>query len=198
MSLASNQIKASIAKPYSNPPRPETDPTLMVAKVAEAKKAKRAGKSAAKSALVGNEEHPELNTEFLHKLIGFHLRRAMMELRRNFQQASDGKIRPALSGLMHLVASNHGASQVELSRVLHINKATLVALLDSAEASGWLKRERSDSDRRRHEVIMTPKGEKVVAKLAAQTIRSEEKFRRRFTDQELATLIEYLQRIYAK
>ena len=143
------------------------------------------------------EEQPELNTEFLQKLIGFHLRRAMMELRSNFQHASEDRIRPALAGLMQLVASNHGASQVELSKVLHINKATLVALIDSAESAGWLKRERSNTDRRRHEVTMTPKGEKVVAKLAAQTIRSEEKFRRRFTDQELTTLIEYLQRIYS-
>jgi DNA-binding MarR family transcriptional regulator len=180
-----------------------------VAKVAEAQKAKRPGKNTGKSAaknakknakknvLGGKQVQPELNTEFLHKLIGFHLRRAMMVLRSNFQHASEGKIRPALSGLMQLVASNHGASQVELSKVLHINKATLVALIDSAESAGWLKRERSDSDRRRHEVVLTPKGEKVVAKLATQTIRSEEKFRRRFTDQELATLIEYLQRIYS-
>lgn len=193
-------------------PRPENNTILMVAKVAEVQKAKRAGKSAAKSApknasegasksapksgLGGEEEQPELNTEFLEKLIGFHLRRAMMVLRSNFQHASDGKIRPALSGLMQLVASNHGASQVELSKVLHINKATLVALIDTAESEGWLKRERSSADRRRHEVVMTPKGKKVVARLATQTIRSEEKFRRRFTDQEMATLIEYLQRIY--
>ena len=177
--------------------------------MAEAQKSKRPRKNAAKNAaksapknaqiqaLGGKEEQQELNTEFLHKLIGFHLRRAMMELRSNFQHASEDRIRPALVGLMQLVASNHGASQVELSKVLHINKATLVALIDSAESAGWLKRERSNTDRRRHEVIMTPKGEKVVAKLAAQTIRSEEKFRRRFTDQELSTLIEYLQRIYA-
>jgi DNA-binding MarR family transcriptional regulator len=95
-----------------------------------------------------------------------------------------------------VVASNHGASQIELSKVLHINKATLVALIDSAESAGWLKRQRSGSDRRRHEVVMTPLGEKVVAKLATQTVRSEEKFRRRFTDREWATLIKYLQRIY--
>jgi DNA-binding MarR family transcriptional regulator len=165
----------------------------MVANVAVSQEAKRARKGT----LSAKQDQPELNTEFVHKLIGFHLRRAMMELRSNFQQASDGKIRPALAGLMQLVASNHGASQVELSRVLHINKATLVALIDSAESAGWLKRERSSTDRRRHEVVMTPAGKKVVAKLAAQTMRSEEKFRRRFTDKELATLIEYLQRIYS-
>jgi DNA-binding MarR family transcriptional regulator len=45
---------------------------------------------------------------------------------------------------------------------------------------------------------MTPKGEEVVKQLAAQTIRIEKKFRSRFTERELAQLVEYLQRIYRK
>ena len=57
----------------------------------------------------------------------------MAELRRNYQHASGGKVRPALSSLLQLVASNHAASQVKLSRALHIDKATLVALIDTAE-----------------------------------------------------------------
>jgi DNA-binding MarR family transcriptional regulator len=187
-----NQSKAVVAETQFNSSGLESDSILMVEDVADAQKPKRPGKSVLRE----KQDQPELNGEFVQKLIGFHLRRAMMELRNNFQHASDGKIRPALSSLMQVVASNHGASQVELSKVLHINKATLVALIDSAESAGWLKRQRSGSDRRRHEVVMTPLGEKVVAKLATQTVRSEEKFRRRFTDREWATLIKYLQRIY--
>jgi DNA-binding MarR family transcriptional regulator len=164
----------------------------MVKKSTKARKAKSTGKRT----MSEKHEQSGLNTEFLQKLVGFHLRRAMMELRNNFQHSSDGNIRPALSSLVQLVAANHGSSQVELSKALHIDKATLVALIDSAESEGWLKRKPSSKDRRRHEVIMTPKGKKIAEQLAAQTIRSEEKFRRRFTDQELANLIEYLQRIY--
>ena len=149
-----------------------------------------AGKSAVK-----HKQHA-LNTDVLESLIGFHVRRAMAELRRNYQHASGGKVRPALSSLLQLVASNHGASQVKLSRALHIDKATLVALIDTAESAGWLKRQRSSTDRRCHEVVMTPKGEEIVKQLATQTIRIEKKFRSRFTESELAQLVEYLQRIY--
>jgi DNA-binding MarR family transcriptional regulator len=148
-----------------------------------------------------NAEHRQasLNSDVLETLIGFHIRRAMMELRRNYyRHAVDDKIRPGLSSLLQLVASNHGASQVQLSKALHIDKATLVALIDSAESVGWLKRQRSNTDRRCHEVILTPKGEEVVARLTVQTMRNEKKFRSRFTEQELTQLVEYLQRIYRK
>jgi hypothetical protein len=79
---------------------------------------------------------PALNSDVLETLIGFHIRRAMMELRRSYyRHAVDDKIRPGLSSLLQLVASNHGASQVQLSKALHIDKATLVALIDSAEST---------------------------------------------------------------
>jgi len=164
-------------------------------KVADNQKATGTRKRAASV----KHKQPPLNTDVLESLIGFHVRRAMAELRRSYyRHAGDGKIRPGLASLLRLVASNHGASQVQLSKALHIDKATLVALIDSAESAGWLKRQRSNIDRRYHEVIITPAGEKVVAQLAVQTIRNEKKFRSRFTEQELTMLIEYLQRIYRK
>jgi DNA-binding MarR family transcriptional regulator len=81
---------------------------------------------------------------------------------------------------------------------LQIDKATLVSLIDTAEDKGWLIRQRSTVDRRKHEVIPTAEGEKVAAELARQTMKNEKKFHARFTDEELARLIEYLERIYSK
>jgi len=50
-------------------------------------------------------KQPPLNTNVLEALLGFHVRRAMAALRRNCQHASSGKIRPALSSLLQLVAA---------------------------------------------------------------------------------------------
>jgi DNA-binding MarR family transcriptional regulator len=99
---------------------------------------------------------------------------------------------------MQLIAANRSASQAELAQALSIDKATLVALIDKAESAGWLSRQRAQEDRRRHELVLTPKGQEKVRKLARQTNQFEQRFRARFTEQELARLMEYLERIYRR
>lgn len=132
-------------------------------------------------------------------LIGFHIRLAMLAMRRSFfQHVGDGAIRPGLSSLLQLVASNRGVSQTELSAALGIDKATIVSLIDDAESQGWISRKRATDDRRKHELVLTAKGKRAAARLAKQTREHEQKFRDRFSEQELETFIEYLQRIYSQ
>jgi hypothetical protein len=95
----------------------------------------------------------------LDELLGFHLRLASLELRRNFtKHVGDGDIRPGLASLLLFVADNPRASQKAASGALHVDKASLVPLLNTAETAGWLKRARSKADRRRHELTLTPSG----------------------------------------
>lgn len=165
----------------------------MIKKIATKKKPTRKRKSTAAKKPVP----AAIDMSALSPLIGYHLRRAMATLIRSYNKnVHGGKIRPGLASLVELVATNHGASQVDLSRALQVDKATLVALIDTAEHNGWLRRQRSTIDRRRHEVIVTPKGEKVAADLNSETRKNERQYQKLFTEQELANLIEYLQRIY--
>jgi DNA-binding MarR family transcriptional regulator len=144
-----------------------------------------------------NRRRPSLDTKSLDVLLGFHTRLAMMEIRRSYlRHVGHGEVRPGLASLLQLVAANPGASQIEISRAMHIDKASLVSLLDKAESAGWLNRERSEEDRRRHELVLSPTGEKMAAKLRRQTLRHEEKFLKRFSASELKQLVAYLRRIY--
>lgn len=121
----------------------------------------------------------------------------MMELRRSFfRHVGDGGVRPGIASLLQLVAANPGASQVELSRAMHVDKASLVALLDKAEGAGWLKRARSKADRRRHELHLTQAGQEAAEKIRLQMQRFEKKYLDRFAPEELAELVDYLRRIY--
>lgn len=132
-------------------------------------------------------------------LIGFHLRLALLELRRSFSQhVGEGAIRPGLASLLQLAATNPGFSQTELADALGVDKASLVALVSDAESEGWVRRRRAAADRRRYHVVVTAKGKQMAAKLAKQTLEHERKFRDRFSERELDTLIAYLRRIYAK
>jgi DNA-binding MarR family transcriptional regulator len=164
--------------------------------------AKRPGKpakkkSATKKAARKVKRRPSIDSEPLDGLLGYHLRLATMELRRSFlRHVADGDVHPGLASLLQLVAANPGASQVELSRVMHIDKASLVSLLDKAEASGWLQRVRSKEDRRRHELALLPAGEKMAASLRKQALRHEKKYVDRFSTDELERMVDYLRRIY--
>ena len=154
-------------------------------------------KTRKKSARKTTRRRQHIDTMALDGLLGFHIRLAMMELRRSFfEHVGDGSVRPGLASLLQLVAANPGASQVELSREMHIDKASQVSLLDQAESAGWLIRTRSKEDRRRHELKLTPKGEAMAAKIRKQTMRHEKKYVDRFSPEELKQLVEYLHRIY--
>ena len=144
-----------------------------------------------------NGTRPAVNTDVLTGLLGFRVRLAMTELRRSYLKnvAGDG-VRPGFASLLQLIAVNPNASQAELAEALHLDKATLVALIDKAESAGWLSRQRAREDRRRHELVLTLRGMEKVRKLARQTDQFDKKFRTRFTARELAQLMEYLERIY--
>ena len=130
-------------------------------------------------------------------LLGFHLRLAMMELRRSFLiHVGGGDIRAGLATLLQLIAGNPGASQTDVSRAMHVDKASLVSLLDEAESAGWLKRVRSKEDRRRHELRLTALGKATAMELRNQTLGHEKKYKEQFTREELGQLVEFLKRIY--
>lgn len=131
-------------------------------------------------------------------LIGFHVRLALLALRRSFiQHVGEGTIRPGLASLLQLAVTHPHYSQTELAAELGMDKASLVALMRDAETHGWIRRRQSATDRRRYEVVVTAKGKRAAAKLAEQTLEHEQRFRERFSDREFAQLVEYLQRIYA-
>ena len=142
---------------------------------------------------------PTVNTDVLTGLLGFRMRLAMTELRRSYlRNVGDGGVRPGLASLLQLIAMNRSASQAELADALHLDKATLVALIDKAESAGWLSRQRAQEDRRRHELVLTQKGVEKVRNLSRQTDQFDKKFRSRFTTKELAQLMDYLERIYSR
>lgn len=173
------------------------DVTAMAEKSARRATKTTGTKGAAVKKSAKKTRRPPIDMEPLDALLGYHIRLAMMELRRSFfRHVAEGGVRPGLASLLQLVAANRGASQVELSRAMHIDKASLVSLLDQAEAAGWLRRVISKEDRRRHELALTPTGEQTAATLRKQSLRHEKKYVDRFSASELEQMVEYLRRIY--
>jgi len=137
-----------------------------------------------------------VSLDHLPELLGYNLRRAQIEMWRDFlQTVGDGEIRPGLYSLILLVGGNPGIAQIELANYLGVDKASIVALIDRLEDAGWLLRKRSTEDRRRHGIFLTPAGIKKLAQLKREVHAHDKRFSDRFTPAEYSQLIEYLQRV---
>lgn len=76
--------------------------------------------------------------------------------------------------LMHL-ARKGGMTQTELAELLEVEGPTLVRLLDGLEAQGLIERRPVEGDRRAKQIVLTPEGQELAAKVTrlANDVREE-------------------------
>lgn len=63
-------------------------------------------------------------------------------------------------GVLNVLDAAGKQSQADLTDALRVDKTTMVGLLNDLEAVGFVERQRSPEDRRRHDVVMTPLGKR--------------------------------------
>jgi len=146
---------------------------------------------------MASASNASIGLDVLPNLLGFNVRRAQIELWRDFgATVSGGEVRPGLFSLLLLVGANPGIAQIDLANQLSVDKASIVALIDRLEEAGWVVRKRSTEDRRRQEIFTTLVGVKTLAQLKREVQEHDAKFCSLYTADELTTFIEFLQRIY--
>lgn len=139
-----------------------------------------------------------IDTDILHTLLGYNIRRAQIVLWRDFAlTVAEGEIRPGMFSALALVHANPGIAQVELSSELGIDKASMVALIDRLEDAGWILRTRSSEDRRRQGITLTANGERTYKSLKREMLDHERKFAALFTPRERDQLVKLLQRFHS-
>lgn len=68
-------------------------------------------------------------------------------------------------GALNVLDASGKQSQADLAEALRVDKTTMVGLLNDLEAVGFVERQRSPEDRRRHDVVMTPLGKRRNAEM---------------------------------
>jgi DNA-binding MarR family transcriptional regulator len=68
----------------------------------------------------------------------------------------------ALFALLNVLGTREGAIQQELGAAMGVDPSTMVSLIDQLEAAGLAKRRPRPTDRRAREVVITPKGRRVL------------------------------------
>jgi DNA-binding MarR family transcriptional regulator len=69
---------------------------------------------------------------------------------------------------LELLVKNEGCLQQELGATLMVDPNNCVLLLNDLDERGYVERQRDPKDRRRHIVVITPAGQKALAKAEAK------------------------------
>lgn len=138
-----------------------------------------------------------LDFDELDQVLGFHIRQAQGTMHRRFIEALAAvELTQKQAGALWLVGANPGASQIGIGGALRMDRATTMAIIDKLEGRELVVRQRSTVDRRRHELYLTPAGQKMLVRVKKLVKDHETGFAERFTPEELETLIDLLRRVY--
>lgn len=102
-----------------------------------------------------------------------------------------------LIGTPSILAKYPGLSQTELAELLGTERATAGLQVAQCLEQGFVRRARSDKDRRRYELHVTPKGLRLLAEARRVIPEHEDLFARGLTARERATLRRLLMKLIA-
>lgn len=112
------------------------------------------------------------------------------------RKVSDLSITRSQWQMIVVVARKPGVTQRTTAEALEISEASAGRLIDRLCADGLLERRERDDDRRARAVYITEKAEPLLATLAEIATVNEERLFKGFSEQELASLESYLDRMH--
>lgn len=124
--------------------------------------------------------HPSLVPIF-----GYCFSKSALKLRKMLsEELSHFAIIPPQMGLLIILSKAGAMNQIRLGEEMHIDKATMVKLIDSLERSDLVRRKADLSDRRVKMVELTAKGKKTLPLLHRARDKAEAQFLKPLTKAE--------------
>lgn len=133
----------------------------------------------------------------LNSILGFHIRLAHGAVYRHFMETfADLDLTQKQVSVLWLVDEHPGIAQTDLSARLRMDRATTMAIVNRLQARGYLERSKSQTDARKQDLNLLPKGAAVLAEARGAVQTHEAWLKSRFTPREVAKLVELLARIH--
>jgi len=127
-------------------------------------------------------------------LIGYQLRLAQRAIFSDFADAvDDAGISPGLFGILVIIDANAGLTQQALADAAHLDRSSVVTVLDKLEHRGLV--ERRAADRRSNGLYLTAEGAGLLKKLRRKVARHERRVVENLSEREREQLVSLLQRI---
>ena len=137
-----------------------------------------------------------LDASGLTHLVGYAASRAAIEMRKVFaRHMKPLDLKVVEFSILVLVAANPEVNQKQLGRALDISAPNLAVTLDRMVERGWVRRVRSEKDRRAQHIHLTPKGRDLVQRASTIAATMEDAPLRMLSAAERALLIELLLKV---
>ena len=127
-------------------------------------------------------------------LIGYQLRLAQRAIFSDFVETVDGAgISPGLFGILVIIDANPGLTQQALADAAHLDRSTVVTVLDKLEDRALV--ERLAADRRSNGLFLTSDGTSLLRLLKRKVAQHERRVVQNLSARERDQLVVLLQRI---
>ncbi len=132
----------------------------------------------------------------LPDLLGYQLRLAQIALFRDFSDSlGEYAITPGLFGVLVIIESNPDLKQSDLARAAHLDRSTVVSVIDNLERRNLVERRPALNDRRSNALRLTEDGTALLRKLKRLVAEHEKRLAANMTADERATLVSLLRKI---
>jgi DNA-binding MarR family transcriptional regulator len=133
----------------------------------------------------------------LPELIGYQLRLAQIAIFRDFSEGlSDLDVTPGLFGVLVIIEANPDLKQSELARATHLDRSTVVSVIDNLERRQLVERRAALNDRRSNALRLTAEGTALLRKLKRRVADHEKRLVGNLDENERQTLVSLLQKIF--
>jgi len=127
--------------------------------------------------------------------IGFHLRLAQLAVFDNIGRAlKEIDVTPAIFSVLEVLNRNDGITQSKLAAAVHLERSSVVPLLDKLAKRGLVERRASTTDRRHNHLHLTDAGRELLTEALRRATEHEKEVCKPFTIAEKKQLLELLGR----
>lgn len=127
--------------------------------------------------------------------VGFHLRLAQLAVFDDIGRAlKEIDVTPAVFSVLEVLHRNDGITQSRLAAAVHLERSSVVPLLDKLARRGLVERRASTADRRHNHLHLTGAGRALLVEAQRRAAAHEKEVCKPFTVAEKKLLIELLGR----
>jgi DNA-binding MarR family transcriptional regulator len=143
------------------------------------------------------EKTAKLDLGLLPNLVGYHLRMAQIAIFRDFAQGPGRhEVTPGLFGVLVIIEANPDLKQSDLARATHLDRSTVVTVIDNLERRGLVERRAALNDRRSNAIRLTAEGTALLRKLKREVNQHEKRLLQNFSDAEREQFFGLLQKVF--
>lgn len=133
----------------------------------------------------------------LPELLGYQIRLAQIATFRDFAGAlGEHDMTPGLFGILVIVEANPGLKQAELARAAHLDRSTVVSIIDKLEKRGLVKRHYVQNDRRSNALQLTDEGALLLGQLKERVAEHERRLTANLSAGEQVELVKLLKKVF--